>query len=136
MREGVSCAVAVILLLGTLSLGPLITPHAWDASAEPLENPGTPLRVDGIRLVTDYELWGDVVVGTTGTLKVMDGGRLVVDSLSLEGNAILSVAGGILEVSPAEGDEAYQLVSQHHIARGPDRFCRFAEPGGIGQRAV
>jgi len=70
------------------------------ASAAPVNNPGVPLSVDSLREITGYEVWGEVTVTSTGNLKVLDGGKLVADKLVLEGNAMVTLFGGVLEISP------------------------------------
>ena len=100
MRVGVSCAVAVVIVLGTLPLVPLLYPDGSLVSASPILNPDKRLTVEGVRSVTGYEVWREVVVSSTGILTVKDGGKLVTDRMILEGNSWFGMVGGVLELSP------------------------------------
>ena len=100
MRPGVSRAIAVVLLLATMQMVPAISPDGPIGTASARNNPGVRLTVDELYVISDYEVWGEVLVTSTGKLKVLDGGRLVADRVTLEGNSMLTVNGGVLEISP------------------------------------
>jgi hypothetical protein len=51
-------------------------------------------------LVVGYEVWKEVVVTSTGSLEVKNGGTLVTERVVLEGNSMFQVNGGTLELSP------------------------------------
>jgi len=91
-----------MLLLSALSLVPVLFPDGSLARASPVFKPGVRLVVDDSKVVVGHEVWGEVVVESTGMLLIKDGGRLVADRVLLEGNARLSLDGGVLEVAPTK----------------------------------
>ena len=100
MRLGVSCALAIILILAA---GPMVSVcdlGTQTAEAAPLVNPGEPLVVTRSYSIHRYEEWGEVTVLSTGSLNIEPGGHLVADSLLLEGNAVLTVRSGVIEITP------------------------------------
>ena len=70
------------------------------AEAAPLMNPGEPLVITRSYSIQRYEEWGEVKVESTGSLNIGPGGHLVADSLFLEGNAVLIVRSGVIEITP------------------------------------
>ena len=91
-----------MLVLSALSLVPVLWPDGSLVRATPLFRPGERLVVSDSHVVTGHEVWGEVVVESTGILTVTDGGRLVADGVLLEGNSVVMLDGGILEVAPVE----------------------------------
>ena len=63
-----------------------------------LLNPGVTLEVVQEHSVSGHEVWGDVVVRTTGRLRVNNGARLEAESIVLEGESTLEVLGGSVHV--------------------------------------
>ena len=144
MRPGVSCAVAIVIVLGTVPIVPLLFPDGATASAGPLMNPDEDLFVTDRYEVTGYEVWRQVHVQTTGALVVREGGRLVTEAITLHGNAMFSVLGAMVEVSPTDhrrvasisGTCAYFEVEDHSVVRvwGPDGG--YDVPSSMGCSAV
>jgi hypothetical protein len=112
MRAGVSCAVVVVLLLSTLPISPVFFDDDGIGSAAPILNPDKRLEVNNNRIVNGYEVWREVVVRSLGYLLITDGGKLVTDRVVLEGNAMLAVRGGVLEVSPTSHKEEAMIKGQ------------------------
>ncbi|UCC93975.1 MAG: hypothetical protein JSW25_04740, partial [Thermoplasmata archaeon] len=112
MRAGVSCAVAVVLVLASLPLVSILYPDGSLASGSPVINPDKQLVVDKTRWVTDYEVWREVFVSSTGKLYIKGGGTLVTDNLVLDGNSLLTVQGGTLEITP-RAHRTSAMISGH-----------------------
>lgn len=100
MRLGVSCALAVILILAATPIVSIWDLGTQNAEAVPLVNPGEPLVITRSYNIDRYEEWGEVTVLSTGSLRIGPGGYLVADSLFLEGNAVLIVRSGVIEITP------------------------------------
>jgi hypothetical protein len=130
MRAGVSCAIAIVLLVASLPMVPLLYPDGSLATAAPINNPDQRLTVDNVRWVTGYEVWREVLVSGTGSLTVKNGGTLVTGRIVLEGNCYFAVVGGVVEISPTahwksamiSGHCSFFEVADQSIVRirGPD----------------
>jgi hypothetical protein len=118
-----------MLLLGLLS--PILVPgDDGSVLAQPSLHPGKPLVVDNFYSVGSYEVWGDVIVGSTGTLSVTDGAHLVAESITLQGNSIFEVAGAVIDITNNSHRDRVGIwgrcnsfeVSQNSLIRieGPD----------------
>jgi len=112
MRLGVSCALAVILILAAIPLVSISDLGSSTAEATPLKNPGEPLVVNGSYTIQRYEVWGEITVESTGSLFIGPKGHLVADSIFLEGNAVLIVRSGVIEITP---------ISHRETAAGSSR---------------
>ncbi len=100
MRAGVSFALVVSMFLLACPLGMLEVDHPSLVSASPGTRSGETMVIDSNCSVDHYEVWSNVVVESTGSLIIGDGGHLVADSVTLLDNAQMHLQGGVLEIEP------------------------------------
>ncbi|MCK5252509.1 MAG: hypothetical protein KAQ96_06145, partial [Thermoplasmata archaeon] len=102
MRVSRSAAIVLVLILVMQPV--LIGVPSAIAISDDADRSGPDLVVDEEYVVDDLRTRGDVLVTSTGTLRIVFGGTLLAEGLTLQDGSRLLIEGGTMAVMNNEGD--------------------------------
>jgi hypothetical protein len=98
MVRGVYYPVTTVAVIACLFFGQILLEDVDVSEASPVLHPDETLVVDRLYLIDDHEVWGDVVVQSSGKLVVKEGATLATRSIILQGTSDFEVDGGLVSI--------------------------------------